>query len=181
MAANLNADYYQFHKRLRIKMKIKLILADYHNEQQAKDLLMLLNGYAIDPMGGAEELSDFVKDNLIKVMASRQDVFTVLCYVDDEPAGLINAIEGFSTFAAKSVMNIHDVTVLPKYRGLGLSEKMFSEVEALAISRGCCKLTLEVLEGNKIAQNAYEKYGYSGYELDPEMGKAIFWQKKIKS
>lgn len=162
-------------------MNIQLLRVDYQNKQQTKDLVMLLNAYAIDPMGGAEELTDFVKENLISAMASRRDVFTVICYVDNEPAGLINAIEGFSTFAAKPLMNIHDVTVLPKFRGLGLSEKMFNEIESLAISRDCCKLTLEVLEGNKIAQNAYEKYGYSGYELDPEMGKAIFWQKKIRS
>ncbi|MCJ8320569.1 MAG: GNAT family N-acetyltransferase [Colwellia sp.] len=161
-------------------MKLELIRADYHNEQHSTDLLMLLNSYAVDPMGGGEELSDYVKSNLIKSMASRQDVFTVLCYVDDVPAGLINCIEGFSTFSAKPLMNIHDVTVLPKYRGLGLSEKMFIEVEKLAKEKDCCKLTLEVLEGNKVAKNAYEKYGYSGYELDPEMGKAIFWQKKLK-
>ena len=75
-------------------MKIKLISADYHNEQQGKDLLMLLNAYAIDPMGGGEELSDYVKENLLKTMASRQDIFTILCYVNDQPAGLINCIEG---------------------------------------------------------------------------------------
>jgi len=161
-------------------MKLELILADYHNKQHSTDLLMLLNSYAVDPMGGGEELSDYVKSNLIQSLASRQDVFTVLCYVDDEPAGLINCIEGFSTFSAKPLMNIHDVTVLPKFRGLGLSEKMFVEVEKLAKEKDCCKLTLEVLEGNKVAKNAYEKYGYSGYELDPEMGKAIFWQKKLK-
>ncbi|MGK0366618.1 MAG: ribosomal protein S18 acetylase RimI-like enzyme [Saprospiraceae bacterium] len=161
-------------------MKLELIRADYQNEQQSKDLLMLLNSYAIDPMGGGEELSDYVKSNLIQSMASRQDIFTILCYVNNEPAGLINCIEGFSTFSAKPLMNIHDVTVKPKFRGLGLSEKMFSEVEKLAQEKGCCKLTLEVLEGNEIAKNAYTKFGYSGYELEPEMGKAIFWQKKLK-
>lgn len=160
-------------------MKLELIRADYHNEQHSIDLLMLLNSYAIDPMGGGEELSDYVKSNLIKSMASRQDVFTVLCYVDSEPAGLINCIEGFSTFSAKPLMNIHDVTVLPKFRGLGLSGKMFVEVEKIAKEKECCKVTLEVLEGNTVAKNAYEKYGYSGYELDPEMGKAVFWQKKL--
>lgn len=160
-------------------MKLELVRANYHNEQHSNDLLMLLNSYALDPMGGSEELSDYVKSNLIKSMASRQDVFTVLCYVDGDPAGLVNCIEGFSTFSAKPLMNIHDVTVLPKFRGLGLSGKMFDEIEKLAKEKECCKVTLEVLEGNTVAKNAYEKYGYSGYELDPEMGKAIFWQKKL--
>ena len=160
-------------------MKLELIRADYHNKKHSDDLLMLLNSYGMDPMGGGAALSGDIQANLIQAMASRCDIFTILCYVNDEPAGLINCIEGFSTFSAKPLMNIHDVTVLPKYRGLGLSEKMFIEVEKLAQEKGCCKLTLEVLEGNEIAKNAYKKFGYSGYELDPEMGKAIFWQKKI--
>ena len=37
-------------------------------------------------------------------------------------------------------------------------------------SLGCCKLTLEVLEGNKLAQAAYIANGFAGYQLDPEMG-----------
>jgi hypothetical protein len=38
---------------------------------------------------------------------------------------------------------------------------------------------LEVLEGNTIAQMAYKSCGYSGYELNPKMGRAMFWQKKL--
>jgi len=140
----------------------------------------LLNSYACDPMGGGEALATTVKDNLVKTLAKRTDVFTILCYVDEQPAGLINCIEGFSTFNCKPVMNIHDVIVLAEYRGQGLSTKMLAEVEALASFRGCCKLTLEVLEGNKIAKSSYQKFGFAGYELDPEIGKAMFWEKKIK-
>jgi hypothetical protein len=28
--------------------------------------------------------------------------------------------------------------------------------------------------------NAYKKFGFEGYELDPVDGKAMFWQKKFK-
>jgi ribosomal protein S18 acetylase RimI-like enzyme len=160
-------------------MKITLVQADYNNEQHGKDLVMLLNDYALDPMGGGEALSDYVQQNLVATLAQRNDVFTVLCYVNDEPAGIINCVEGFSTFSCKPLVNIHDCGVVSKYRGLGLSAKMFAEVEKTAIARGCCKLTLEVLEGNTVAQNAYKKLGFAAYELDPEMGKALFWQKKL--
>lgn len=161
-------------------MNISLVRADYHNEQHAKDLIMLLNAYALDDMGGAEALSSDVKDNLVATMAKRSDVFTVLCYVDEEPAGIINCVEGFSTFRCKPLINIHDCGVLAKYRGFGLSLKLFAEVEKIAIERGCCKLTLEVLQGNNVAQNAYKKLGFSGYELDPTLGHALFWEKKLK-
>jgi hypothetical protein len=36
-----------------------------------------------------------------------------------------------------------------------------------------------VLTGNIAAKGAYRKAGFEGYELDPAVGKAEFWQKKI--
>jgi GNAT superfamily N-acetyltransferase len=161
-------------------MSIHLIRADYKNAQHAKDLIMLLNAYALDEMGGSQALSLEVQENLVPTLSKRSDVFTVLCYVDEEPAGIINCVEGFSTFSCKPLVNIHDCGVLTKFRGLGLSSKLFAEVEKIAIERGCCKLTLEVLQGNNVAKNAYKKLGFSGYELDPKLGYALFWEKKLK-
>jgi hypothetical protein len=46
-------------------------------------------------------------------------------------------------------------------------------------SKGCCKITLEVLSGNSNAKAAYTAAGFEGYELDPSSGCAEFWQKKI--
>ena len=143
-------------------MNISLVRADYKNEQHAKDLIMLLNAYALDEMGGTEALSSEVQKNLVPTMSKRSDVFTVLAYVDEEPAGIINCVEGFSTFSCKSLINIHACGVLVKYSGLGLSLKLFGKVEELERERGCCKLTLEVLKGNKVDQNAYKKIGFSG-------------------
>jgi len=160
-------------------MKISLIQADYHNEQQGRDLVMLLNAYALDPMGGGKALSDDVQKNLVSTIAKRDDFLTLLCYVDDKPAGILNCVEGFSTFTCKSLLNIHDCGVLKKYRGLGISQKLFIEAEKISRERGYCKLTLEVLEGNIVAQNAYKKLGFSGYELDVKTGKAMFWEKVL--
>jgi ribosomal protein S18 acetylase RimI-like enzyme len=76
-------------------------------------------------------------------------------------------------------LNIHDFMVAPAYRGRGLSRRLLGKVEETAIELGCSKLTLEVLEGNHVAQAAYRAFGFDGYELRPETGKALFWQKKI--
>ena len=160
-------------------MKISLVQADYNNAQHATDLVMLLNAYALDPMGSGEPLTKDVQDNLVATIAKRDDFFTVLCYVDEQPAGIINFIEGFSTFKCKPLMNIHDCDVLKPYRGLGISQLLFAEVEKVSRARGCCKLTLEVLEGNVIAKNAYKKLGFTGYELDEETGNALFWEKVL--
>jgi ribosomal protein S18 acetylase RimI-like enzyme len=40
-------------------------------------------------------------------------------------------------------------------------------------------LTLEVLQGNQAAQNLYRKFGFADYQLAPENGNALFWQKSL--
>lgn len=142
-------------------------------------MLSLLENYALDPMGGATALNPSVRDNLATELAKLPHAFSVICYVDDKPAGLINCFEAFSTFKCKPLINIHDVVVSAKYRGLGISQKMLQHVENIAIQKGCCKVTLEVLEGNHIAKNAYVKFGFVGYELNPHIGKALFWEKPL--
>ena len=160
-------------------MTTEIVLVDYGNERHAADLMTCLKAYALDPMGGGEALTENVQKNLVSALKNQNNVFSVLAYVGNKTAGLINCVEGFSTFNAKPLVNIHDAVVIKEFRGQGLTAKMFALVEAVAKEKGCCKLTLEVLQGNQVAKNAYEKIGFSGYELDPEMGQAVFWQKKL--
>ncbi|WP_448569900.1 GNAT family N-acetyltransferase [Thalassotalea ganghwensis] len=160
-------------------MDIEIVLADYLSAQHQKDVPFLLNSYATDPMGGGEPLSDEVINSLAKELAKLPHAFSIIAYVDGKPAGLVNCFEGFSTFVCKPLVNIHDVVVLSEYRGLGLSQKMLSKVEDIAKQKGCCKITLEVLSNNDVAKSAYQKFGFAGYELDPEAGQALFWQKKL--
>ena len=157
----------------------EILLADLSLPSHGEAIIYLLNEYAKDEMGGGTELSIFVKNNLISELNKRQGVYIILAFVDGHPAGLVNCFEGFSTFACKPLLNIHDVIVIADYRGLGISKKMLNKAEEIAIGLGCCKLTLEVLEGNTIAQMAYKSCGYSGYELNPKTGRAMFWQKKL--
>lgn len=160
-------------------MDIQVIVADYLNEQQAIDIGDLLDAYSQDQMGGSQPLSGSVKANLANELSKLPHAFSIICYVNNKPAGLINCFEAFSTFKCKPLINIHDVVVVNEFRGLGLSQKMLAKVEEIAKSKGCCKITLEVLEGNNVAKSSYIKFGFAGYELDPVMGKALFWQKNI--
>lgn len=162
-------------------MNIKVLRADYLDERHARDLGCLLNSYALDPMGGGSALIPSVQQNLAAELARLPHAFSLICYVDGEPAGLANCFEAFSTFSCKPLINIHDIAVLAGFRGLGLSQLMLTEIEKIASEKGCCKITLEVLEGNIAARNAYEKFGFDAYELDPSLGKAMFWQKPICS
>jgi ribosomal protein S18 acetylase RimI-like enzyme len=105
--------------------------------------------------------------------------FTALAWLDGVPVGLANCFEGFSTFACKPLVNIHDFAVLPAQRGRGIAKGLMAFVEEQARLRGACKLTLEVLQGNRGAQALYASVGFANYQLDPEMGHAVFLQKYL--
>jgi ribosomal protein S18 acetylase RimI-like enzyme len=74
-------------------------------------------------------------------------------------------------------VNVHDVAVLASHRGQRVGERMLALAELIARERGACKLTLEVLQGNRSARRLYERFGFAGYELDPALGQAQFLQK----
>ena len=164
---------------------IRIIRADYANPGHANALVSLLDDYARDPMGGGEPLSDFAKAHLVSLLAARPQAFSVLAFDDSHghgdalPVGLVNCIEGFSTFACKPLVNVHDVAVRLEYRGRRIAEQMLAMVEDIARERGACKLTLEVLSGNAGAIRLYQRTGFANYQLDPAMGQAQFLQKWI--
>jgi ribosomal protein S18 acetylase RimI-like enzyme len=156
---------------------IAVVRARYDDPSHAAALVDLLDHYARDPAGGGEPLSDFARGNLVAALAARPFVFSVLAFDGDTPVGLINAIEGFSTFACKPLVNVHDVVVAASHRGRGIATRLFAEVEAIARERGACKLTLEVLDGNASARALYQRLGFAAYQLDPAMGHAQFLHK----
>ena len=156
---------------------LRLCRADYHNPVHAAALVQLLDAYAQDPAGGGEALSEFAKANLARELAARPQAFSVLAFAGDKAVGLVNCIEGFSTFACRPLVNVHDVAVLAGFRGQRVGEQMLALVEQIAQERGACKLTLEVLAGNASAIRLYERVGFAGYQLDPAMGQAQFFHK----
>lgn len=158
---------------------ITVVKADLTQEAHAQALIFLLNDYACDPMGGGEALPDKVKDHLVAELLKRPFFHSFIAFDQGSPVGLINLVEGFSTFAAQPLLNVHDVTVLRSYRGKGVASLLFKAAEALAVELGCIKMTLEVLEGNEPARRTYERFGFKPYQLDPKAGIAQFWQKKI--
>ena len=157
----------------------EISIADLSSPDHSAAIMELLDAYARDVMGGGSALSTFVKTNLISELQKRSNCVVVLAWVEGTPAGVAICFEAFSTFSCKPILNVHDFAVAPNYRGRGLSQKMLAKVQEIAHERGCCKLTLEVLEGNKIAQSAYKKFGFASYTLDPEAGRAMFFEKKL--
>lgn len=154
-------------------------LADYADAGDAATVLALLDAYARDPMGGGAPLSADVRSSVIAGLAATPTAFSLIASVGGEPVGLANCFWGYSTFAARPLVNIHDMVVLADYRGRGVGTALFAAIEAMAAARGACKVTLEVLSGNAPAKALYASLGYGDYALDPEAGTALFWQKRL--
>jgi GNAT superfamily N-acetyltransferase len=153
--------------------------ADYRDPDHGRDLVTLLDGYARDPMGGGEPLLAETRERLVEALAALPNAFSLIAYVNGEPAGLANCFVGFSTFAAKPLVNVHDVVVDARFRGTGIGRALFAAIEAEATALGACKVTLEVLSGNGPARALYASLGYGDYALDPAQGTALFWQKRL--
>ena len=157
---------------------------DYGNAREARALVELLDGYARDVAGGGVPLSAEVQRGLPEALRQRPQAFSVMAWAADAsaphgevPVGLINCLEGFSTFACRPLVNVHDVAVVASHRGQRVAERMLALVEEISRERGACKLTLEVLQGNAGAVRLYERIGFAAYQLDPAMGRAQFFQK----
>jgi ribosomal protein S18 acetylase RimI-like enzyme len=162
---------------------VRICRADYGCKSHALALVALLDAYALDPMGGGEGLSDFARTHLVRLLAERPQAFSVLAFMgaeDDTPVGLVNCLEGFSTFACQPLVNVHDVVVLSAYRGQRIAQQMLALVDSIARDRGACKLTLEVLSGNAGAMQLYRRVGFANYQLDPAAGHAQFLQKWLR-
>lgn len=158
--------------------------ADYQDDGHTRALLALLDAYARDPAGGGAPLSDFAKTNLPQALRARPALFSVLAFDQAQgglAVGLVNCVEGFSTFACKPLINVHDVVVAASHRGRGVAAQMLALVERIAHERGACKLTLEVLSGNASATRLYRRLGFDNYQLELSMGHALFMQKWLAS
>ncbi|BBN88848.1 GNAT family N-acetyltransferase [Azospira sp. I09] len=152
---------------------------DLSQPQQAAAWLDLLDHYARDPMGGGSGLDPAVRQALVPALAGVPHFHSALAWQGDETVGLINCFAGFSTFAARPLLNIHDIAVRDARRGAGIGQVLLAWAEGRARELGCCKLTLEVLSNNRRALVAYERAGFAPYVLDPAAGQALFLQKLL--
>lgn len=160
-------------------MSLRIVPIDLDDPRHAAAFLALLDHYACDPMGGAEGLRPEVRRTLVAEIRRVPHYYGALAWRGDEAVGLVNCFVGFSTFAARPLLNIHDIVVRADCRGEGIGQALLAQAEAHARQLGCCKLTLEVLAANRVAMQAYERAGYAPYVLDPAAGQALLLQKKL--
>jgi ribosomal protein S18 acetylase RimI-like enzyme len=159
---------------------LQIVAVDLHDPAISAVWLDLLDHYAQDPMGGGEGLSAYAKAHLVGELKDLPTFHAALARVGNEAVGLINCFAGFSTFAARPLLNIHDIVVRAERRGQGIGQALLGWAEQRAAALGCCKLTLEVLSNNGRALASYERAGFVPYVLDPRAGHARLMQKPLK-
>src|SRR5262249_47618344 len=142
-------------------------------------VLAPVDAYSRDAMGNAKPLDPEVRARLIPGLQRHPTTLIFLAFEGEQPVGVAVSFIGFSTFAAKPLINIHDCMVLSAFRGKGVGRRLLEVVEAKARELGCCKLTLEVINNNDRALHAYQAAGFVRYSLQEDAGKAIFLTKPL--
>jgi len=135
--------------------------------------------YALDAMGNGGPLSPEVLTQLVPGLRAHPTTLVFLAYVDEVPVGLATCFLGFSTFAARPLVNIHDLAVSPEHSGRGIGGALLRAVEAAARERGCVKVTLEVRENNQRARYLYERAGFAHAGYGAATGGALFFSKSV--
>ena len=154
--------------------KVNIHECDFENADDLTAIGTLLNAYIKDHFGGGEQLNKLHQLRLVDALNEHPKSIVLLAEIDYVRCGMIVAFENFSTFSVKPMINIHDVIVLKEYRGKGIGKILMEGIEKIAISRGCCRLTLEVREDNPIARRLYESMGFG--ETEPKM---LYWRKYL--
>lgn len=158
---------------------ITVLPANLDHPETCDDVLRLIEMYALDRMGGAHALSPFARENVIAGLRAHPTTRIFLAYAGGRAIGVAVCFLGFSTFAAKPLLNVHDLAVEPEFRGRGVGKKLLGEVERTARNLGCCKLTLEVLEFNDVAVRTYKAFGFEPGQFAEENGRMLFYVKPL--
>lgn len=157
----------------------EIVEADLNRMEHQQAVVALIDAYARDPMGNGKPLAQEVRRALIPGLQQHPTTVIFLAYQADTAIGIALCFRGFSTFAARPLINIHDLAVLPAYRGQGVGRRLIEQVERKARNLGCCKLTLEVQENNHRARQVYEAMGFAQTQYVEAAGSSLFLSKPL--
>lgn len=160
---------------------VHVIEADLGDAGHRSAIVDLVDAYSQDPMADGAPLAADVRNRLASGLRDHPTTLVFLAYDGARPVGVAVCFFGYSTFAAAPLINIHDLFVASDARGRGVSRALLDAVSDRAVSDGCCKVTLEVLENNVRARRVYEAAGFAQATYLPEAGGALFMSKSLRA
>lgn len=161
-------------------MDLEIREADFADTVHTRAIVDVLDSYATDPVGGAQPLAPDVRDRIVPALQRHPSALVLLGFAEGRPVGVAVCFYGFSTFQALPLLNVHDLAVLPTFRGKGVGRALLAEAERRARRDRCCKLTLEVQEDNARARSLYESFGFSDFRMG-DSGPTRFLSKPLAS
>src|SRR5437870_4275451 len=117
--------------------QLKIVQANLDSPEHARDVVALTNSYAADEMGNSAPLPTDVLARLVPALREHPTTIIFLAYIGEQPVGIATCFLGFSTFAAKPLINIHDLAVVSECRGKGVGRALLETVAHHARERGC--------------------------------------------
>jgi GNAT superfamily N-acetyltransferase len=166
-------------ERNKMENSVKIVEANLDNTSHQNDILEMTLAYALDEWGNSSILPENILRRLIPGLKAIPTAIIFLGYMNEKAVGIATCFMGFSTFNARPLLNIHDFSVLPEYRKMGISRLLLEAAEEKAQKLGCCKLTLEVNEQNSRARHVYEAAGFEPAIGGRYNGKTLFYVKRI--
>jgi ribosomal protein S18 acetylase RimI-like enzyme len=141
--------------------------ADLSHSADASALVEIVDSYARGPGGQNAPLSAEARASLAKGLREHAAAFALFACDGPRAVGAAVCFVGFSTFAGKPFVNIHDLAVLPTHRSLGAGSRLIDAVVTRARALGACKVTLEVVDSNHGARRLYERHGFGPSDAPP--------------
>lgn len=148
-----------------------IVDADLSCPDHREGLLSVLDNYASVPHISGKPLPTEIREALPDRLNAHPGRVVLLAIQSDRVVGVAICFPGFSTFAARPLLNLHDLAVHGDCRGQGVGGLLLAAVDDRARELGCCRVTLEVVEDNPGAKRLYER---TGFKMTQE-----FWRKEL--
>jgi ribosomal protein S18 acetylase RimI-like enzyme len=158
---------------------LKIFEADLENNRHADAVCSLLDEYAHEPLEGGQGLPREALDRLIDGLRAEPMTLVLLAEREDRFAGIAVCLWGFSTFAARPALNIHDLAVSQTARRGGVGTALLAEAERRAQTRNCSRITLEVRGANHAARHLYTRCGFVGADQEVPDSVTLFCVKSL--
>ena len=146
---------------------------DFASAADVACYLDLLDAYARDPMGAGQPLPPQVRKRLATDLAHHPGAHCLLAGYGGSAVGFATCFLGYSTFRARPLLNIHDIAVLPEWRGRSVAHALLEAIETLGRQLDCCRITLEVRVDNPRARHIYQQAGFTAGQCSLFMEKPL--------
>lgn len=159
-------------------LDLQIYQADLTNAEHCDAIVRLINEYAHDPLEVRQSLPN---DVLARMTDGLREHPTLVFLAQREGAiiGVAVCLSGYTTFAARPALNIHDLAVTAAQRGRGAGTALLAAVERHARQIGCARITLEVRAANHAARRLYQRNGFDGAQHTADDGATLFCVKQL--